>query len=312
MDAMLDGLLLWPVLLASLVFIVLGLITWLGLNRAIVLRAWPSPTMHLAPLYLGTAGLLVTLSPLAPEPLALVVALMAMVVFAVGVMAVLWLPGFLKPRWLREATPWQDPYDLDRQGDRPQILVPVQPLQNLGRERLVQYRYGRDWHSFKRAPMNEITEEEARRRWEKGPAFSVTRLRDGAEVPDWTLVVSPGGACLKVSHYDRNGSTVEVQHWQRQEVGHGLFLHQLTTYVYPDGATRTQDAMRAIAHTTWQFWPDGRALSRKVITSQPEAKITRHEGVDVRSLWAPPLTFGEWDRWGVPLDESIDPGLLSG
>lgn len=309
---MLDGFLLWPVLLASLVFIVLGLITWVGLNRAVVLRAWPSPTMHLAPLYLGTAGLLVTLSPLAPEPLALVVALMAMVVFAVGVMAVLWLPGFLKPRWLREATPWQDPYDLARQADRPQILVPVRPLQNLGRERPVQYRYGRDWHSFKRVPMNEITEEEARRRWEKGPAFSVTRLRDGAEVPDWTLLVSPGGPYLKVSHYDRNGSTVEVQHWQRQEVGHGLFLHQLTTYVYPDGATRTQDAMGAIAHTTWQFWPDGRALSRKVITSQPEARITRYEGVDVSLLWGLPLTFGEWDRWGVPLDESIGPGLVSG
>lgn len=308
---MLDGFLSRPVLLASLVFIVLGLITWAGLNRAVVLRAWPSPTMHLAPLYLGTAGLLVGLSPLAPEPLALVVALMAVVVFAVGVMAVIWLPKFLQPRWLREATPWQDPYDLDGHADRPQILVPVRPL-NLAMERPVQYRYGRDWHSFKRRPTNEITEEEARRRWETGPAFSVTRLRDGAEVPAWTLVVSPGGGYLKVSHYDRNGSTVEVQHWQRQEVGHGLFLHQLTTYAYPDGATRTQDAMGAIAHTTWQFWPDGRALSRKVITSQPEARITRYQGVEVSSLWSLPLTFGEWDRWGVPLDESIGPGLVSG
>lgn len=43
----------WPLLAVSVVLTVMGLVTWTGLNRAIVLRAWPSPTTHVAPLYLG-------------------------------------------------------------------------------------------------------------------------------------------------------------------------------------------------------------------------------------------------------------------
>lgn len=45
-----------PLLAVSAVLLVLGLVTWSGLNRQVVLRAWPSPTLHLAPLYLGQVG----------------------------------------------------------------------------------------------------------------------------------------------------------------------------------------------------------------------------------------------------------------
>lgn len=56
----------------------------------------------------GLAAILTTLSPLAPAWLSTVLLPLAMLVFAAGVLAVIWLPGFLQPRWLRNASPWQD------------------------------------------------------------------------------------------------------------------------------------------------------------------------------------------------------------
>ncbi|QFG69889.1 hypothetical protein [Ornithinimicrobium pratense] len=101
-----------PLLLVSAVLLVLGLVAWSGRTRQVVLRAWPSPTLHLAPLYLGLAGLLTTLSPLVPGWLATVLLPLSMLPFAAGVLAVVWLPGFLQPRWLRDATSRKDLYDV--------------------------------------------------------------------------------------------------------------------------------------------------------------------------------------------------------
>lgn len=89
----------------SAVLLVLGLVAWSGRTRRVVLRAWPSRTLHLAPLYLGLAGVLTTLSPLVPGWLAAVLLPLAMLIFAAGVLAVVWLPGWLQPRWLRNASP---------------------------------------------------------------------------------------------------------------------------------------------------------------------------------------------------------------
>ncbi|WP_131104119.1 hypothetical protein [Ornithinimicrobium sufpigmenti] len=169
------------------------------------------------------------------------------------------------------------------------------------------YRFGRDWNSFTGEPIDEISEEQVRERWEKGPAFSVSRIGDGHRVPDWTLIVRPGGDYLKVSRYDENGSTVEVRHFSEEEGGDGVFLSQLTTYVYED-ADRPQSFSEAVAHKIWQFWPDGRARCRETITSQPQARVTEYRDVDVSPLWvgATP-TFGDWDRWGDLPDPQTAP-----
>lgn len=99
----------WQLLAVSTVLLVLGLVAWSGRTRRVVLRAWPSPTLHLVPLYLGLAGMLTTLSPLVPVWLAAVLLPLAMLIFAAGVLAVVWLPGFLQPRWLRDAPSWHRP-----------------------------------------------------------------------------------------------------------------------------------------------------------------------------------------------------------
>lgn len=101
-----------PLLVVSAVLLAVGLVAWSGRTRQVVLRAWPSPTLHLAPLYLGLAGLLTTLSPLLPGWLAMVLLPLALMLFAAGVLAVLWLPGFLQPRWLRTASSRKDLYDV--------------------------------------------------------------------------------------------------------------------------------------------------------------------------------------------------------
>lgn len=167
------------------------------------------------------------------------------------------------------------------------------------------YRFGRDWNSFTGAPIDEIGDEEVRQRWEKGPAFSVSRIGEGQRVPEWTLVVRPGGDYLKVSRYDENGSTVEVQHFSEEQGGEGVFLSQLTTYVYDDDTDRPQSFIQAVAHKIWQFWPDGRARCRETIASQPQARVTEYRDVDVSSFWVPAPRFGDWERWGLPLEETV-------
>ena len=172
------------------------------------------------------------------------------------------------------------------------------------------YHYGYDWNSFTREPIDEITECQALKQWEKGPEFSVSRLQDGAFVPDWTLILSPGGDYVRVTRYDEHGSTVQVEHFSQEEGGAGLFLAQLTTYVYRDEAVRVQDFMDAVAHKIWRFWPDGRARCRETITSQPQARVTEYRDVDVSSFWVPAPTFGDWDRWGLPLEETVGKGVI--
>lgn len=163
----------------------------------------------------------------------------------------------------------------------------------------MQYRYGHDWNSFTREPVDEISEEQARRQWGSGPEFSVSRLQDGQQVPDWTLVLGPEGDYVRVTRYDAHGSVLEVWHFKRQESEQEkVFLAQLTTYVYRDDATRVQDFGESVAHKTWRFWPDGRARCRETISSEPQARVTQYRDVDVSAFWAPAPTFGDWDRWG--------------
>jgi|GEM_PF-5074569 len=101
-----------PILLAlGLAMIVVGLIAWSGRIRAIMLRSWPSRTLHLAPLYLGIALVLTTLSPLVGPVVGMVMLVVALVAFALGVLAVWWLPRPLTPRWLRDAPSWKDPHE---------------------------------------------------------------------------------------------------------------------------------------------------------------------------------------------------------
>lgn len=171
----------------------------------------------------------------------------------------------------------------------------------------MQYRFGRDWNPFTGRPIDEISAEQTRRRWEKGPAFSVSRVGDERGVPDWTLVVRPGGDYLKVSRYDEHGSIVEVRHFRQEEGGEGVFMSQLTTYVYPDDAQGPRSFTEAVAHKIWQFWPDGRARCRETITSQPQARVTEHRGVDVSGLWEPAPVYGDWDRWGDLPDPQTTP-----
>lgn len=128
-------------------------------------------------------------------------------------------------------------------------------------------------------------------------------------MPDWTLILSPGGDYVRVTRYDEHGSTVEVEHFSQEEGGDGLFLAQLTTYVYVEDAAGIQDFRDSVAHKTWRFWPDGRARCRETITSQPEARVTKYRDVEVSSFWVPAPTFGDWDRWGLPLEETVGHGL---
>lgn len=99
----------WPLLLLALGLLAIGLHAWSGRIRAVMLRSWPSQTLHLAPLYLGAALLLTQLAALAPLALGAVLLVLALMSFALGVLAVLWLPRPLTPRWLQEAPRWKDP-----------------------------------------------------------------------------------------------------------------------------------------------------------------------------------------------------------
>lgn len=101
----------WPQLALGLALVCLGLAVWLGPPKAYVLRAWPSPTMHLAPLWIGLAVLLMTVAQATPRAVAATLAALAGLLFLAGLLAVVWSPRVLQPRWLRDAPAWKDPHD---------------------------------------------------------------------------------------------------------------------------------------------------------------------------------------------------------
>lgn len=168
------------------------------------------------------------------------------------------------------------------------------------------YRFGWKWNVRMIQPIDEKTEDEARQAWDAGEQFCVTSIREGNGLPQWTVLIANGADFVKVYRYDHNGSIAEITTFEAVEQGGDrLLLAAMVTYVYPDDADRALGQMDSVAHKSWAFWPDGRASCRETVKALPEVRVTEYQDVDLTHLWVDRPTFGDWERWGRPLDETF-------
>lgn len=160
------------------------------------------------------------------------------------------------------------------------------------------YRYGHNWNTRLRQPIDEVDETTARRRFEEGPQVSVSRLADGAVVPDYTLVLGTAGSHVRVRLFDENGSIVESYDWAEVEGEDRLFLTDYWVWVYAEDATEPQTFSQSRANKAWLFRPDGTARSRESIKGHPEVRIREYQDMDMSGHWRDRPAFGEWDSFG--------------
>lgn len=159
------------------------------------------------------------------------------------------------------------------------------------------YLYGRAWHEHGRFPVDEMTEEQARTAWEKGPQLGVAAGEDldhGA-VPEYVLEMNAGAEDVDVYRYDAAGSIVASLGWQTKDGR--LFLSDVAEWLYPDdGEFHEQD--QCLAVRKYLFKPDGYARLRSDVKEAGAATVEEFTGVDVTDHWLDPLTWGDWDRIG--------------
>jgi hypothetical protein len=161
----------------------------------------------------------------------------------------------------------------------------------------VTFLYGWKWHSSGRFPIDEMTEDQARTAWEKGPQLGVAAGDDLAPgtVPAYSLEMSPYAEDVRVVHYTPEGSIEAILDYGT--IDGRLFLEEVTEYVYPDdGQFKEQDG--CTANRGYFFKPDGYAELRSRVKETGVETVEEFTSVDVSDHWLDSLEWGDWDRIG--------------
>ncbi|WP_028045834.1 hypothetical protein [Cellulomonas sp. URHE0023] len=157
------------------------------------------------------------------------------------------------------------------------------------------FLYGRSWFSDERKPVEPITEEEARRVFDKGPQLGVAAVDGVGSVPRYTLTMSARAEDITVHLYDEHGSEVSALSYDTQQGR--LFLFNVTERLYPDDG-QYHGTPGYLATRTYYFKPDGYSRLRTKVKAAPAATIEEFTGVNVSDHWLDPLEWGDWDRIG--------------
>jgi len=157
------------------------------------------------------------------------------------------------------------------------------------------YLYGSGWFEDERKPVEPMSEEQARRVFEKGPQLGVAAVDGVGLVPRYALTMNAQAESVDVHLYDEHGS--EISSLSYQTVDGRLFLFDVTEWLYPDDG-RYHGMMGALADRTYLFKPDGYARLRTKVETAPAATIEEFTGVNVSDHWLDPLEWGDWDRIG--------------
>lgn len=148
-----------------------------------------------------------------------------------------------------------------------------------------------DWNSVLHRPLDEITQEEARRRDAVGRAFTVTF--GSAEQPEVTLKVMRGHGIFTVTWLDEHLREALLYNYTRQDDGR-LFLDEITTWTYdrPDALAMSQAA--TIEELRWR--PDGYVDKVFQDSATPDREsLEQYRNVPVESHWEDEPAFGDWD-----------------
>lgn len=160
------------------------------------------------------------------------------------------------------------------------------------------YLYGRKWHPEARQPVREMTEDQARAAFAKGPQVGVFALPEPGGVPAYTLQMSAEAETVRVGHYTEEGSVAANIHYRVLEGDDRLFLAQVGEWLYPeDGKFHSMDQAKAFRQ--FFFKPDGTAEVRSRIHGAPAETVEQFSDVDVSDHWVDRVTWGDWDRIGL-------------
>jgi hypothetical protein len=168
------------------------------------------------------------------------------------------------------------------------------------------YLYGWKWHDQDRHPIDEMTEEQARKAWVDGPQLGVAAGDDlePGRVPAYSLEMSAMAEDVRVNLYDAAGSTEVILDYGT--IDGRLFLEEVTEYLYPDdGEYHSQGGHVAVR--MFSFTPDGTCELRSRLKETGVETVEEFDGVDVSDHWLDPLDWGEWDRIGTHRPAHSDP-----
>lgn len=165
------------------------------------------------------------------------------------------------------------------------------------------YAYCREWNDAQWAPIDPISADEARLRFDGGVTeslqwFSVVARRDGVHDDgpvEFVLEVLPHADYVKVKFF-------EVSHslglsFGFTKVEGRLFLDEIVQYTYDDGASYHLESEASVIDAS-SFVTDGLVHRTVDDTSKPTVLEEDYRGVDVSAHWEPIPEFGQWESLG--------------
>jgi len=166
------------------------------------------------------------------------------------------------------------------------------------------YEYCYQWNFLTKAPIAELTRDEARarfdgRRKEPDDWFSVVaRSQDGAAAGavDYVLEVTPHADFINTFLCDEWGSITRIYNFRREPAG--MFFFCRTEYTYPDEARRFFQHQWLTAEIIL-YKLDGSMTRRLESKSGPDVQQWEHHDVDLSGNWDPVPESEQWDAIGL-------------
>lgn len=163
------------------------------------------------------------------------------------------------------------------------------------------YHYFGRWNTVLDEPIDPLTREEALKRFETGPWFSVGVSDDPqfgkpGIIPEAVLELEPKATAAAVWFFTSQGSAT-VRYNFREMEGR-LFLTNAVTYEYPDDKKHELD--ESTQTDNMRFKPAGEVVTHRRIKATRSVQKAEQDGVDVSGNWEDIPEFGEWDsllRW---------------
>ncbi|GAB7045947.1 hypothetical protein [Catenuloplanes indicus] len=155
--------------------------------------------------------------------------------------------------------------------------------------------YCRRWNFKKNKPIDPMTAEQAAARDRTGELYSVT-LSDTAEdiIPEAVIERENGHA--RVWFFDEVGR--QSLSYSFRPHGDRLFLHNITSWEYPDDEARGLSS--SIKIDNFEYQETGVVSRTTTDKAAGERLLDERTDVDVTHHWEPAPTFGDWgsiSRW---------------
>jgi hypothetical protein len=167
----------------------------------------------------------------------------------------------------------------------------------------VNHVYGTIWSGRKRGPLRDLTEAEARRRFdglvpEPDHWFSVGVKRDEVgelAAPEFILEILPHARYVKVIFVDQHHTQRFAYGFTKMEGR--MFMTDVTKHRYPD-ADRFHPLNEAVWYESTLIKPAGYVKEVVYDYSVNETHLSEYRDVDVRENWEDVPVFGGWERFG--------------